>query len=412
MANHATSSPSLAWRLGFLYAALFLVIGCYLPYMPVWLSWRTLSADQIAILLATPLYIRIVFTPVISFVADLLGSRRGIVIALAWGSLGSFALLWVSDGFWQMMLAIALLAVNWTTIMPLVETIAISGIRKSGLDYGRVRLWGSLTFIGASLAAGIVIQFRDAGTVLPMLMTATALLIFAAYLVPRDVEPKRQGSPVRRLRLRHAFALARAPLFLLFLLAAAMIQGSHALLYAFGSLHWRAQGFSGGTIGALWSIGVIAEVALFAVSGRLVSYVGSTRLMVLAGGAAVVRWAVLALDPPLLATGLVQTLHALSFGATHLAAIHFLTHAVPEDRSATAQGLYAAVVAGLVLGSVTIACGPLYEAYGGQAYAAMVLLAGIGTAAAALLGRHWQGGLVVGDQPHSAGKGVKTMPSR
>lgn len=412
MANHATSSPSLAWRLGFLYAALFLVIGCYLPYMPVWLSWRTLSADQIAILLATPLYIRIVFTPVISFVADLLGNRRGIVIALAWGSLGSFALLWVSDGFWQMMLAIALLAVNWTTIMPLVETIAISGIRKSGLDYGRVRLWGSLTFIGASLAAGIVIQFRDAGTVLPMLMTATALLIFAAYLVPRDVEPKRQGSPVRRLRLRHAFALARAPLFLLFLLAAAMIQGSHALLYAFGSLHWRAQGFSGGTIGALWSIGVIAEVALFAVSGRLVSYVGRTRLMVLAGGAAVVRWAVLALDPPLLATGLVQTLHALSFGATHLAAIHFLTHAVPEDRSATAQGLYAAVVAGLVLGSVTIACGPLYEAYGGQAYAAMVLLAGIGTAAAALLGRHWQGGLVVGDQPHSAGKGVKTMPSR
>lgn len=380
--------------------------------MPVWLSWRTLSADQIAILLATPLYIRIVFTPVISFVADLLGNRRGIVIALAWGSLGSFALLWVSDGFWQMMLAIALLAVNWTTIMPLVETIAISGIRKSGLDYGRVRLWGSLTFIGASLAAGIVIQFRDAGTVLPMLMTATALLIFAAYLVPRDVEPKRQGSPVRRLRLRHAFALARAPLFLLFLLAAAMIQGSHALLYAFGSLHWRAQGFSGGTIGALWSIGVIAEVALFAVSGRLVSYVGSTRLMVLAGGAAVVRWAVLALDPPLLATGLVQTLHALSFGATHLAAIHFLTHAVPEDRSATAQGLYAAVVAGLVLGSVTIACGPLYEAYGGQAYAAMVLLAGIGTAAAALLGCHWQGGLVVGDQPHSAGKGVKTMPSR
>jgi PPP family 3-phenylpropionic acid transporter len=412
LANHATSSPSLAWRLGFLYAALFLVIGCYLPYMPVWLSWRTLSADQIAILLATPLYIRIVFTPVISFVADLLGNRRGIVSALAWGSLGSFALLWVSDGFWQMMLAIALLAVNWTTIMPLVETIAISGIRKSGLDYGRVRLWGSLTFIGASLAAGIVIQFRDAGTVLPMLMTATALLIFAAYLVPRDVEPKRQGSPVRRLRLRHAFALARAPLFLLFLLAAAMIQGSHALLYAFGSLHWRAQGFSGGTIGALWSIGVIAEVALFAVSGRLVSYVGSTRLMVLAGGAAVVRWAVLALDPPLLATGLVQTLHALSFGATHLAAIHFLTHAVPEDRSATAQGLYAAVVAGLVLGSVTIACGPLYEAYGGQAYAAMVLLAGIGTAAAALLGCHWQGGLVVGDQPHSAGKGVKTMPSR
>jgi PPP family 3-phenylpropionic acid transporter len=26
---------SLAWRLAFLYAALFLVVGCYVPYMPV-----------------------------------------------------------------------------------------------------------------------------------------------------------------------------------------------------------------------------------------------------------------------------------------------------------------------------------------------------------------------------------------
>lgn len=414
MANYAASSAarvSLTWRLGVLYAALFLVVGCYLPYLPVWLKWRTMSADQIAILLATPLYIRIVFTPAISFVADLVGSRRGIVIVLAWGSLASFILLWMSDGFWQMLLAIALLAINWTTIMPLVETIAISGIRRSGLDYGRVRLWGSLTFIGASLAAGVVIQFWDAGTVLPMLMASTALLILGTYLVPRDLEAKRKTAPVRRLRLRHAFALAHAPLFLLFLGAAAMIQGSHALLYAFGSLHWRAQGFSGGTIGALWSIGVIAEVALFAVSGRVIAYVGSTQLMVLAGGSAALRWAVLAFDPPLWATGLTQTLHAMTFGATHLAAMHFLTHAVPEDRSATAQGLYAAVVAGLVLGSVTVACGPLYETFGGRAYAAMMLLAGTGTAAAALLRRRWQGGLVVDSQPQSAGEGGKTMPS-
>jgi PPP family 3-phenylpropionic acid transporter len=414
MASQGASSAarvSLSWRLGFLYAALFLVVGCYLPYLPVWLKWRTLAADQIALLLAMPLYIRIVFTPAISFMADLLGSRRGIVIVLAWGSLVSFVLLWMSDGFWQMLLAIALLAINWTTIMPLVETIAISGIRKIGLDYGRVRLWGSLTFIGASLGAGIVIQFWNAGAVLPMLVIFTALLVLSAYLVPRDLDARRQTAPVRRLRLRHALALARAPLFVLFLVAAALIQGSHALLYAFGSLHWRAQGFTGGTIGALWSIGVIAEVALFAVSGRVMTYVGSTQLMVLAGGSAVLRWAVLAFDPPLWATGMVQTLHAMTFGASHLAAIHFLTHALPEDRSATAQGLYAAVVAGLVLGSVTVACGPLYETFGGRAYAAMVLLAGMGTVAAALLRRRWQGGLVVDSQPQSAGEGGKTMPS-
>ena len=70
---------SFAWRLGFLYAALFLVVGCYLPYLPVWLSWRRLDADQIAVLLAAPLFTRILFTPAISFATDWLGDRRKIL---------------------------------------------------------------------------------------------------------------------------------------------------------------------------------------------------------------------------------------------------------------------------------------------------------------------------------------------
>jgi hypothetical protein len=37
----------LAWRLGFLYATLFVVVDFYLPYMPVWLHWRELSEDEI-----------------------------------------------------------------------------------------------------------------------------------------------------------------------------------------------------------------------------------------------------------------------------------------------------------------------------------------------------------------------------
>ena len=119
----ARAASSLAWRLAFLYAALFLVVGIYLPYLPVWLKWRDLGVDEIAVLLATPLFARILFTPVISFAADRLGDRRVILIALAWGSLLSFLLLWAADGFWQMFLATLLLAINWTAIMPLTEMV-------------------------------------------------------------------------------------------------------------------------------------------------------------------------------------------------------------------------------------------------------------------------------------------------
>ncbi|MEM7193252.1 MAG: MFS transporter, partial [Pseudomonadota bacterium] len=297
------AGQSLAWRLGFLYTVLFLIIGCYLPYLPVWLKWRGFSADEIAILLATPLFGRILIAPTISFIADRLGDRRLVLLFSAWGSLAAYGALWLSDGFWQMFAAMVLVALASTSLMPLTETIAVSGIRRTRLDYGRVRLWGSLSFIAASLGVGVVIQQAGAGLVLPLLMSASVLMIVGTYFIPRMLGAARQstqaeaGARPRRLRLSDALSLVRSPLFLLFLLCTSLMHGSHAMLYAFGSLHWGTQGFTGGTIGALWSIGVVAEVGLFAVSGRIIARIGAARLLVVAGFATALRWSFMAFDP-------------------------------------------------------------------------------------------------------------------
>ena len=406
----------VAARLAFLYAALFLVVGFYLPYMPVWLHFRGMSEDAIALLLAAPLFVRILSTPAISFAADRATDRRAILLILGGGSLLSFLALWASDGFWPMLAATILLAIRWTTIMPLIETVAVAGIRKHGLDYGRVRLWGSASFILASFGAGFIIQRWGAATILPLLLAATVLMIIGTMLLPRSLTAKvRPTDGVHRhLKLSEAMALFRAPLFLLFLLATSAVQASHAVYYAFGTIAWQRQGFSSEAIGALWAFGVIVEIALFAFSGKLIAKLGAARLLAIAASAATIRWGLMAFEPPLLLTALVQSLHAFSFGAAHLAAIHFLTHAVPEDRAATAQGIYAAAVAGLAMGLATIASGPLYRLFGPEAYAGMAVLAFISVLCAGLLVRRWHGGLVIeGLEPHpqSAGAGGKTSPA-
>jgi PPP family 3-phenylpropionic acid transporter len=278
-----------------------------------------------------------------------------------------------------------------------------------------VRLWGSGSFILASFGAGLIIGQFGAASVMPMLVMATSLMIMGVYVLPRDIASRASPSPpaLRRISLADAAKLAHSPSFLLFLLAASMIQASHALYYAFGTLHWRAQGFADGTIGALWALGVIAEIALFAVSGPILAKWGAGRMLFAAGAATAVRWGLMAFDPPLWATAMLQCLHAMSFGAAHLAAIYFLSQAVPEDRGATAQGLYAAVVAGLVLGLATIACGPLYRSLGGEAYAVMALLALVGAGSAVFLMRRWRGERVVGPiqvQPQSSTGGGMTVP--
>jgi MFS transporter, PPP family, 3-phenylpropionic acid transporter len=117
-------------------------------------------------------------------------------------------------------------------------------------------------------------------------------MVLGAHLLPRELADRAPlaASGLRRLKLADAFELVRAPLFLLFLLAASMVQASHAFYYSFGSLHWRAQGIPDGVIGALWSVGVVAEIALFAASGRVIASIGTTRLLMLAGLAATLRW--------------------------------------------------------------------------------------------------------------------------
>jgi len=134
-------------------------------------------------------------------------------------------------------------------------------------------------------------------------------------------------------------------------------------------------------------VGVVAEIALFAFSGAIVARIGAVWLLAAGGLAGLLRWALMAFDPPLALLLPLQALHGLTFGAAHLGALHYMAEHVEPGEAATAQALYASVTAGIGLGLATLAAGPLYQAFAGKAYLAMALLAGAGLLAALCLPR-------------------------
>ena len=278
--------------------------------------------------------------------------------------------------------------------MPVTEAIAMDGVRRSGHDYGRMRLWGSLTFIAASFAGGVALQSWGAPAALWLMIAAAGSIVVAAYLLPRPVGKGRlrEATEMPRIRVKDAVSLVRAPLFLLFLAATGLAQASHAVYYAFGTIHWQSLNISPGVIGLLWAVGVIAEILLFMFSGRVVAALGTVNLIILAALAGIIRWSITAFSPPLWVLFPVQVLHALTFGAAHLGAVHFISQAIPEKTSATAQGLYAACSAGIAMGAAILASGALYEALGGYAYLAMAALSLVSLAGSVVLARLWQGG--------------------
>lgn len=399
---------NFAARVSLLFAAACVISGTQTPYLPVWLDWSGLSAREIAIVMAAPMFARVAVTPAIAFAADHFGDHRRFLIGLAWAGLAALIALTQSATFWPILVLTLLFALATSTIMPLTDTVAMSGVRAAGLDYGRMRLWGSLSFIVASFCGGWVVDRLGAGSAIWLVVAGGILTVAAAHGLARPIGLGRLKAATTppRIKIADAVGLLHSRVFLVFLLAVGAVQGAHAVFYTFGTLHWGAQGLSNAWAGALWAIGVMVEIALLAFSGAVVRRIGAIELIILGAGASVIRWVAMGFDPPLALLIPLQVLHGVTFGGTHIGAIYFMAKAVPEQYSGTAQALYASVTAGVALGGAMLLAGQLYAEHGGRAYWAMAVLAAIGLGASVALLRAWRSAAVA--QPQSSGSGGYT----
>jgi len=256
--------------------------------------------------------------------------------------------------------------------MMLADTYALRGLAQRGRAYGPVRLWGSAAFIAASFGAGALLDLMAPVDLIWLMVVAMAIATAAALaLVPLNSEPA-GGAPAPA----SATGLLRNPAFLVAIAAASLVQASHALYYGFSTIDWQAAGYDGGVIGALWALGVMAEIALFALSARLPSTITPLALLLAAPRApscAGAPWRLGRRDPVARAAVPARALVWRDpFGRARLCGAH-----APPGSGATAQG-YFAVALGVTMAVSTALSGKLYGQFGSGAYAAMAVLAAAG----------------------------------
>ena len=365
------TGEAFAWRLAAFYAALCVAMGVQLPFLPVWLAAKGLDAGEIGIVLAIPMIVRVFAIPVATRAADRRDALRVAIVIAAAAAVVGYGAVGLAHGALAIMAAFALASTLYSPMMPLADAYAFRGLGRHGRSYGPVRLWGSAAFIAGTFAAGALLDLVAARDLIWLIVGAMVLTMAAACALA-PLGPSSQGVPETLLSTK---ALWRDRTFLAVAAAASLIQASHAVYYGFSTLDWQAAGLDGVTIGALWALGVIAEIALFALSGRLP--VGPTALIMVGAAGAVVRWVAMAADPPFALLPALQCLHALSFGATHLGALGFIARAAPPALAASAQG-YLAVAQGLVMAAAMGLAGVFYARFGGLAYGAMALIAAAG----------------------------------
>ena len=378
----ARSGDDFGLRLAALFACLFFAIGIQFPFFPLWLKTRGLDAEAIGIVLAVPIVVRIVAVPVLSRAVDRAGNLRAGLMLTSFGAAIGFAIVGMAYGFGPILIAVAIASLAAAPTVSLADAYALRGLALRHRAYGPLRLWGSIAFIAANLGTGLLLGTLAPGGLIWLIVAAFSILGLSTLFVPRlDSAPL---APAGETPPSAAGHLWQSSQFLAIAVAASLIQASHALYYGFSTVDWTTKGLSSTTIGVLWALGVVAEIVLFACSGRLA--LSPFALVGLGAASAVIRWLAMIFDPALPMLAVVQCLHGLFFGATHLGAIQFVARLAGDRKAAAAQGDFATLLA-IGNAAATGASGLLYGTLGDYGYAVMAAMAALGAASIGLARR-------------------------
>lgn len=368
----------MTW-LSFYYGSFYFVFGIYVPFWAVWMHWLGLSADEIGLVIGAGVVTRCIVN---LFVLPRFHHHSQLIPMLRVITIGStvFAAWHLTAGpdlGWLLLLSVLVNAMLGPSF-PVTDTIASHYGRAGLLDYGKVRLWGSAAFILGTTSAGLLADQHGPGAIVPLAVVALVVASCWVMVTPQTLPVTSNQASTPRPKLRQVLLEKRVLLLMVIL---SLIHGSHATYYAFSAIYWGSAGMSESTVSYLWSIGVGVEIIIFAFSQRLFrdwSIVGLLWLSILA---VTIRWLMTAMTTDILWLFAAQSLHGITFGVTHLAAMQFIRQQ-PTEKVLALQALYSAIPMGAVLAVMTMASGPLYDALSGQAF---FVMAGTGVLAAVVL---------------------------
>ncbi|MDO9451903.1 MAG: MFS transporter [Stagnimonas sp.] len=338
------SPQSLHARLGGYYFFYYATVGAFMPYWSPYLEARGFTATQIGIAYAFAGISRATMPFLWGWLGDHSGRRIHLVRITSVASLALFLLIPFVDGVWAITAAMLAYNLFWQALLSQFETVSMVHLAKTGGDYSRVRLWGSVGFVVSVLSLGPLL---DLWGILPLPWLVGVLfagMAASSYLVPETVSPPHDPA----VPMAGIGSVIKRPEVIALFIACLCSQMSFAPYYNFFTLFLERHGHPRSLSGILWAIAVIAEIVLFFYMSRVIAKVGAKRLLLAALGTTVLRWLLtVALADSFTALIFIQMSHALTFGAYHACAMHYVFTLFPVRLQGRGQAIYNASAYGV-----------------------------------------------------------------
>jgi PPP family 3-phenylpropionic acid transporter len=329
------------------YFLVFLPIGMQAPYLFLFFKRQGFTDTQLGTLAAVTPILNMFAPPLLGAMADMLGDRRRTLALLLALSAIVFPGLMYAKSFAATLALMAAFSAVSAAPMAIADAITLENVERTGADYGRLRLWGSLGFAAPLIALGAILE---KGTDAP---ASSLYPIFIGYTISRLVSagwvaalPRSRGE--RRglfdLGAIRAFANRR---FLALAAPAVVASGAMSAYYLYFTIYLDQVGIADNLKGYFWVVAVAAETGMMLVVGRLIRRIGLKWTFVLSLFGCCLRLLSFSfpLTPPAIAAA--QLLHALTFTAFTVSAITFVSRVIPPQLRASGQTLWMAMTMGV-----------------------------------------------------------------
>ncbi|MFK3923984.1 3-phenylpropionate MFS transporter [Serratia liquefaciens] len=354
------------------YFTYFFSYGIFLPFWGVWLNGEGIPPETIGILLGAGLVARflgsLLIAPRVKDPSHLVTALRLLALLTLAFAIGFC----FGNGWGWLMLVIAGFNLFFSPLVPLTDALAATWQKQITMDYGRVRLWGSLAFVIGSALTGQMVSVWGHNAILYSLIISILAMLLGMMLKP-SVMPQGEARSHSEADRSLWEMLKEGPVWR-FLLCVTLLQGAHAGYYSFGSIYWQEAGYSASTIGYLWSLGVVAEVIIFASSNFLFRRWNARNLLLLSACCGVLRWGLMASSTELGWLLVIQILHCGTFTVCHLAAMRFIA-ARKGPEVIRLQAVYSALAMGGGIAIMTVIAGFLFEHLQGGVFWVMAAVA-------------------------------------
>lgn len=348
-------------RLSRFYFIYYFFVGAFVPYWGLYLQSEKFTATDIGILMSLFQISRIFAPNFWGWLADHTGKRvRWIRLTAFLGLCGFTAVFWAHGFFW-LFFVMAALSLFTSSTLPLAESLTLAHLATTNGHYSRIRMWGSLGFIVAAVVLGFLIDEAGISSLLWFLLAVQISLFVLTYTLPEPVVAPHEHDHFS------IWQVIRQPNVVALLLGCSLMVTAHGVLYNFYSIYLSEHGYSKGTIGLLWSVGVICEIGIFMLMPRIMARFTLKAILLASLALAVIRFALIgvAVDS-LWMIVFAQTLHAATFGSFHAASVEVVTQFFKGRHQAKGQAIYNSVAYGVGGTIGGVAGGYALQYLGGQ----------------------------------------------